>query len=237
MIRDRIIFMLGGVVLIAIVLGVSLFLSSTAAPEPEPTPEPTVTVEPGPAPTSTPTDDADEHDNDEHTDTDTTHNHGDEAPPTDCSGPVGECEGVDVSRNTQADLDAAALVRDKVAPFVTEWTKVNSTETADARIARLVAAGATPEAAAATSQLARANTAQTGLTVSTSPRAVQRTLFMAREDGLLKFQASLDVDATYLQPGDAGSRHVAGGAVYVYLTDAGAIARVVDSFPTIEGLR
>lgn len=236
MIRDRIILMLGGVVLIAIVLGVSLFLSNTAAPEPEPTPEPTVTVEPGPAPTSTPTGGTDAHE-DEPDGPDPTHNHGEEAPPADCSGPVGGCEGVEVSRNTQADLDAAALVRDKVAPFVIEWTKINSAETTDARITRLVAAGATPEAAAAISQLARAGTAQTGLTVSTSPRAVQRTLFMAREGGLLKFQASLDVDATYLQPGDSGSRHVAGGAVYVYLTDAGVIARVVDSFPTIEGLR
>lgn len=240
MTRDRILMILGAVGLIAAVLVVSLLLSNNKPAEPEPTPEPTITIEPGPAPTIEPTgapSDGDGHDDGlDHGDVDLEHNHGHEAPPTDCSGPV-SCEGAtDVSRNTQADLDAAAAVKSKVAPFVIEWTKVNSTETADARIARLVAAGATPEAASGVSQLARANTVQIGLTVATTPRAVQRTLFLAREDGLLKFQASLDVDATYRQPGDSGSRHVAGGAVYVYLNEAGTVVKVTDSFPTIEGL-
>lgn len=237
--RERTLFIVGTLTVLGGVFALALWLSSGAKPDPEQTPEPAVTVSAGPAPTAPPTSEpapAETVEPGEDPEEAHDHNHGDEAPPEDCTGPVG-CTGDDISRNTQEDIDAAAAVRERVAPFVAEWTTVSSAESEEDRKARLIRAGATPEAADGTSTLARANTVQTGLTVSTTPRAVQRTLFLGRDGGLLKFQASLDVDATYMQPDDSGSVHVAGGAVYIYLTDAGAIAKVTDSFPTIERMR
>ena len=238
--RDRILLIIaaatviGGLFLLALWLG-----GSNQTPRDDKTPAPSVSVTAAPAPSLTPTATP----GPENTPPATTspneedeHNHGDQPPPDDCSGPVG-CSEDDISRNTQSDLDAAAAVRSRVAPFVAEWAKVDSSESAATRTARLISAGATSDAASTTSVLARANTAQTGLTVSTSPRPVQRVLFMARDGDLLKFQASLDVDARYMQPDDSGSVHVAGGAVYVYLTEQGTIAKVTDRFPTIEGMR
>lgn len=238
--RERIILILSALAVIGGLFALALWLGAEKPEEPQKTHKPTVSVTAGPIPTVAPSPEATatpepgkepeaNHEED-------THNHGDEAPPADCSGPVG-CSDEEVSRNTQADLDAAAAVRSKVTPFVTEWTKLDSAESPSARAARLIAVGATAEAASATSVLARANTTQTGLTVSTTPRPVQRVLFLAREGDLLKFQASLDVNARYMQPDDSGSVHVAGGAVMVYLTDKGAVAKVTDSFPSIEAMR
>lgn len=239
MTRQNILLIAGAAALAIVVLIVALLLGANQTPEePEktPGPMPTATLEPGPSPT-VPAETVDPAEPGEGEDDHEGHSHGDD--PTDCStGPVACDDADDVIQHKAGDLEAAAAVRSQVAPFVLAWTTVNSTETGEARTTRLMNAGATAEAAATVPVLARANSVQIGLTVSTSPRAVQRTMFIAREaDGLLKFKASLDVDATYMQPGDTGSRHVAGGAVYVYLTDAGVITKVTESFPTIEGLR
>lgn len=236
--HERFLLITAAVALVGGVLLVSLLLSGNQAPDKKPAPKPSATIGTGPLPTVQPTatpTPGDIDGEDPAPEPDEAHSH-DEGPSDDCTGPVG-CGDEDVSRNTPEDKVAAAAVRARVAPFVLEWTKIDSTETAAARTARLIAAGATPEAAKAVSVLARTHTHQTGLTVSTTPRAVQRVLFLARDGDLLKFQASLDVDATYMQPDDSGSVHVAGGAVYIYLTEQGAIAKVTDAFPTIESLR
>lgn len=235
MTRQKILIIAGTAALAVAVFVSALLLGSHGDKnEPEPTPAPAITVEPAPAPTSGETDDPHGLEDPGQGQEDHDHDHD----VTDCeTGPIA-CEGAeDVIRYSEGDKDVAALVRPLVAPFVTEWTTIDSDESAAARTARLIAAGATPEAAGSTSVLARASTHQTGLSVSTAPRPAQRILFLGREDGLLKFQASLDVSATYMQPDDSGSRHVAGGAVNIYLSDSGAIVRVTDSFPTIEALR
>ena len=221
-----------GVLLVALLLGAN---QKQEDPEKTAKPVPATTLDPGPSPTA-PTETEPPAGHSEEEDPHAGHSHGEE--PEDCdTGPVSCEDDEEAIRYGEGDQEAAEAVRARVAPFVQAWTTVNSTETPAARVARLISAGASPEAAAGVSTLARADTVQIGLTASTAPRAVQRSMFMGREDGLLKFKASLDVDATYMQPGDSGSRHVAGGSVYVYLDDNGTIAKVTDTFPTIESLR
>jgi len=215
-------------------------------PEPEPmTSAPTIDI--GPAPSATPTDTPDpgtggnddevgpgddgqlveDHDHD--------HDHGDT---DDCeTGPVACEDDPGMVIITEDDRKSAAEVRDRVAPFVVAFTTVDSTETADQRRARLTATGADEAVAAQDSVFARKDSTQTGLIAKSTPQTPTRILFIGRDAGMLKFQASVNVDAKYTLADASGSFHTAGGAVYVWLNDAGAVVRVVESFPTIEGLR
>lgn len=238
MTRQNILLIAGAAALAIAVLIVALLLGSNQGeqePEETPAPVPTATLEP--APTSTPTPPAEEPSEPGHEEEEEDpHTHGEA--PEDCeTGPVA-CDGAtDMIQYGEGDREAADAVRDRVTQFVAAWTTVNSSESAKNRTARLVSAGATAQAAATVPALARANSVQIGLTVATKPRPAQRTLFVEREDGLLKFKVALDVDATYMQPDGTGSRQVAGGQVVVYVTDDGSVVRVEDSFPTIDGLR
>ena len=212
--------------------------------EPEPmTSAPTIDI--GPAPSATPADTPDPGTggNDDEVGPgddgqlveDHDHDHGDT---DDCeTGPVACEDDPGMVIITEDDRKSAAEVRDRVAPFVVAFTTVDSTETADQRRARLTAAGADEAVAAQDSVFARKDSTQTGLIAKSTPQTPTRILFIGRDAGMLKFQASVNVDAKYTLADDSGSFHTAGGAVYVWLNDAGAVVRVVESFPTIEGLR
>lgn len=237
MTRQNILLIAGAAALAVAVLIVALLLGNNQGeqePEETPAPMPTTTLEP--APTSTPTPIAEEPSEPGHQGEEDPHTHGEA--PEDCdTGPVA-CDGAtDMVQYGEGDREAADAVRTRVTQFAAAWTTVNSSESSKDRTARLENAGATAEAAATVPTLARANSVQIGLTVATKPRPAQRTMFVEREDGLLKFKVALDVDATYMQPDGTGSRQVAGGQVIVYITDDGSIVRVEDSFPTIDGLR
>lgn len=241
MTRERILLILGAVTLVGVLLVAALWLSSRASAEPEPTPSPSVTIDTGAVPDPDPTPSASREPSlpDGHTEDDGhDHEHG---PVEDCAtGPVA-CDdegGSDpLVRNTAEDVAALAAVRPKVVPFVLAWGRVQTSETADARAARLAGAGASAGVATQVSVLARANTTQTGLTADTTPQQPQRVLSVGREDGLLKFQVALNVDAKYEQPDGSGSFRVIAGTIDVYLSDAGTIEKIVETFPAINEMR
>lgn len=243
MTREKILLILGAAGLVAVVFTIALLLGGNQGePEPTPAPEPVVTIEPGTAPSATPTPTAttgpDEHfEGDGHDHDDEGHAGHDHGPVTDCeTGPVG-CDDSDVLRNTPEEVEAAATVKPRVSPFVLAWTAYDSDESAAARSARLTAAGATADVAAQVTVLARENTTLTGLTAKTTGKAPSRILFVGAQDGLLMFQASVDVDARYHQPDGSGSYRVIGGAIYVYLTADGKVSKVTESFPAINEMR
>lgn len=226
----------GGFLTAALLLG--------GEPQPEPTAPPASTVDIGPAPSADPTGDPATDptaaepgttappatDEDDHR-----HDHGDS---DDCeTGPVSCEDDDDVIYATDTDKKAADAVRGRVAPFVVAFTTVNSTETPAARATRLTAAGADGTVAGLDSMIARKNSTQTGLTATSTPQNPTRVLFIGRDGGLLKFQASINVDAKYMQADGSGSFHTAGGAVYVWMDDAGTVKKVSEDFPTIKGLR
>jgi hypothetical protein len=245
MTRERILLILGAVGVVGVLLAVALWLGGGEEAEAEPTPSPAVTIDTGITPEPLPTDPAvpvevpgEEGEHFEGDGHDHSHDHG---VVEDCtSGPVacGEDQAeAPVIRNTAEDVAALAAVRPKVAPFVLEWARVQTNEAAGARAARLAGAGASAAVAAQPSALARADSAQIGLIADTVPQPGPRVLSIGREDGLLKFQVAMNVDAKYSFPDDSGSWRVVGGTMHVYLSDAGAIEKVVENFPTLDEMR
>jgi hypothetical protein len=245
--RQKLLLILGALGIAGALVAVLMLLANLGSSDPEPTPEPTVTIDTGGtlAPTATPEETPDPtesigwQDGHVHYPGDG-HDH-DHGPVTDCeSGPMA-CEGDEaeapILRNTDDDLLAADAVKGKMLPFAMQWARVTEGESVEARAARLRDAYASEDVARQMTALARAETAQTQLTATTNPMKPNRTLFLGRESGYLVFQVTLDVDAWYTQVDGSGSFRVVGGQLYVSVSNAGVIERVVEDFPTLREMR
>jgi len=232
------------IVVVAAIIGALFGMSALLNREPnDPQPTPTSTVDVGVAPTATPTSEpepaptATEAPDPGHDDGD--HDHG-EYDNADCAalGPAYCPQGDDDHyETTEQDRKAAASVRDRVKAFVTAFTTVIDHETPAARTSRLKKAGADPTIAAENTVFARASSGHTNMTRNATPQKDIRALFLQREDGLLKFQVSLTVDAKYTFPDDSAGVYAAGGAVYVWVDDSGTVKKIVEDFPTMKNLR
>lgn|GEM_PF-4160700 len=233
-----------GIAVVAAIIG-GLFAMSALlnqkAPDPDPTPTSTVDVGPAPSATSTTapepeptvTETPDPGHDDEN------HDHG-EYDNADCAAlgpdycPQGEDDHYVI---TEQDRKVADAVRGKVKAFVAAFTTVTNAETPDARTARLKKAGADPTVAEQDTVFARTDSGHTNMTRSAIPRKDPRTLLIEREDGLLKFQVSITVDAKYTFPDDSVSVYAAGGTVYVWVDDRGTVKKLTEDFPTMNNLR
>lgn len=252
--RQKLLLILATVGIGGALIGAVMFFSSMKTPTSAgPTPTPTVTIDtgeaPAPQPSATPSDEPSPspsntvgwQDGHVHYPGDG-HDHGhDHGPVTDCdSGPVA-CEGdnaeAPILRNTDEELIAADAVRGQIAPFVMQWATLAPDEAADARAERLRNAGAADAVATQTTQLARADSGQVGLTATAKPMTPNRILFLGSENGLLAFQVALNVNAEYTLVDGSGSFRVVGGQIYVLLSPEGRIERVVENFPTLRNLR
>lgn len=232
--RQNILLILGAVALVGGLFTFAVMMGGDKSdPDPEPAPAPVATIDSGAGPVELPPEEdpgqAAPGDHPEHEGEPDGHG-GD---PEDCeSGPVA-CDDTDVVGTNPADYDAADLVRGIAIQFATAWAATDSAETPDARAARMTSAGASAEVASQMSILTRPNAQKVEMTVKTRPQSPRRVIFLGREDGLLQFQMSMNVDATYTYVDGSKTVVVAGGNLTVGVTDAGAVQSVTESFPTI----
>lgn len=237
--RNRLLLIVGSVVAV-LLLGAVLFWSSTNKPEPEKTPDPTVTIDPGgtlsptatptptlvPDPTATMPGTGGEHEG-EHP-----HNH-EGAFPSCEEDPF--CDPTKEAVDNAADLPAALSVQPKVSDFTKVWLTIPSGETAEARAARISAAGGAAVASQPT-RVSRFDTATTGVSAESTPQSTMMVLFLQREDGLLKFRVNANVEAFYTYSSGARDHHTLNGTVTLWVNDAGEVQRVSEDFPVLDEL-